>query len=151
MSSKTEAQYLREATKVGKCRLHPSRNVARRVYILRHGYVPSHIYVCHKCDQPQCIVDTHHFLGTQLDNVRDMIRKGRKRQVEWTSEMRAKKAESSRSMWADPKFHKAQKKRIKDAYAKKVWTKEELAAKSAAVKLGHITRAINKAARAKAL
>lgn len=38
---------------------------------------PDNFNVLHKCDQPSCINPEHLFLGTQQDNVDDMIRKGR--------------------------------------------------------------------------
>jgi len=54
---------------------------ARLVYTLRHGPIPAQLCVCHTCDNRWCLRDEHHFLGTQLDNIVDMVAKGRHRGV----------------------------------------------------------------------
>jgi hypothetical protein len=41
------------------------------------GPIPSRMNVLHKCDNPRCINPEHFFLGTQFDNMKDMIAKGR--------------------------------------------------------------------------
>lgn len=44
---------------------------------LAHGPIPDAQRVLHQCDVPGCVRPEHLFLGTQADNVQDMISKGR--------------------------------------------------------------------------
>ena len=81
---KSPEKYEAEATWVGRCLVHPMKCVARIVYQKRHGDLPRDIYVCHTCDVSGCILDEHHFLGTQADNMRDASKKGRLRRSDAT-------------------------------------------------------------------
>jgi hypothetical protein len=51
----------------------------RVAWQLSMGSVPDGLFVLHRCDNPSCVRLTHLFLGTQRDNVRDAMRKGRYR------------------------------------------------------------------------
>lgn len=51
---------------------------AHRLAWIEAGHtIPDGMCVLHKCDNPACINADHLFIGTQRDNVTDMITKGR--------------------------------------------------------------------------
>ncbi len=54
----------------------------RVAWLLVHGHLPEKLFLCHHCDNRKCVRVDHLFLGTQLDNVRDMHQKGRVNQAE---------------------------------------------------------------------
>jgi hypothetical protein len=49
----------------------------RLAYALEYGEVPAGAVVMHACDNPPCCNPRHLRLGTQLENMRDAIQKGR--------------------------------------------------------------------------
>lgn len=51
----------------------------RRAWEQQYGPIPAGMVVMHRCDNPSCVNLDHLALGTQADNVADMLNKGRGR------------------------------------------------------------------------
>jgi hypothetical protein len=57
---------------------HRTLSVHRVMYEISNGPIPGELYVLHKCDCQLCCNPEHLFVGNQLDNIEDMIAKGRR-------------------------------------------------------------------------
>ena len=56
----------------------PKKILAHRLsYIIAHGGIPAGKHILHKCDVPLCVRPDHLYLGTDIENHRDMVERGR--------------------------------------------------------------------------
>lgn len=55
---------------------------ANRVSYMIYKGDPADLFVCHTCDNRNCVNPDHLWLGTNTDNMRDMSKKGRHRSPE---------------------------------------------------------------------
>lgn len=54
-----------------------TRRAHRIAWLMTHGAIPEGLSVLHHCDNALCVRPDHLFLGTQQENVFDMVRKKR--------------------------------------------------------------------------
>jgi hypothetical protein len=80
-----EYQGWRNRLGYGRCN---AGSVHRLSYKKFKGEIPKDMNVLHKCDNPPCFNPDHLFLGTNADNIKDCMAKGR-----WNSpEVRLKRS-----------------------------------------------------------
>ena len=66
------------STGYGAVTINQRQRAAHRVaWELTSGPIAEGLQVLHRCDNPACVRPEHLFLGTQADNMRDMVSKGR--------------------------------------------------------------------------
>lgn len=75
----------------GRMYVHPRREKAHRIsYTIHNGEIPKGLIIRHKCDTPFCVNPSHLVSGTQKENVRDCIDRGRFRDYSGVNNPRAK-------------------------------------------------------------
>ncbi len=75
----------------------------RASWEIHYGEIPKGMYVCHHCDNPPCINPNHLFLGTQKDNIHDMLKKerrpSRKGEKNYSAKLTESQVRNIRKLW----------------------------------------------------
>ena len=69
---------------------HKDIAVHRYMYELHKGKIPKNHNVCHSCDVPKCVNPEHLWVGTQIQNIQDMINKKRDYKIRGEKHHKAK-------------------------------------------------------------
>ncbi|KKN92327.1 hypothetical protein LCGC14_0208180 [marine sediment metagenome] len=87
------------------------KHQAHRVSYAMSYDIPEGLCVLHTCDNPPCVRPSHLFLGTQADNMTDMVNKGRRRPARGIRSGRAKLTETQvKAIRCDPRSQRVMAK-----------------------------------------
>jgi hypothetical protein len=107
IASKGRGGYGQIEIQRGKSPMHSNR----LAWELTNGPIPNGLHVLHICDNPPCCNPEHLFLGTNLDNQRDMMKKGRRNPPAGVRSHSAKltweQVEEIRKLWSEEHLRKA--------------------------------------------
>ena len=101
--------------------------IARYVYEECFGEIPEGMVIRHKCDNHKCINPEHMELGTQLDNIQDMVERGRSTRGEKnpTCKITAEIARKIRGLQGELSINKvAEKYNISTRQVWRIWIGE---------------------------